>query len=663
MSIPKEVSFQRLPPLAYPTNMKIMRFLPNTNSVLNPGDICRFNISTSGYWDPYTAYINLEVDVSQESALDKYDILQIDGSASSFISELVITCKGGELERISEYDVISNIIEDMTLSNEQRNSRDIQGMGSNTRCFNKKAGGTNPEGTYMPCVDNTTLGGETLDVTNSGWVGAKPWITQWDNSGAFANKYNVALLPAKAAAKWTLNMDWHDRVMGAFTTTTTASGIGGICDGVLSNLGTNFSTSSYQPGFGNTDRYYNWGAGLSGCFENDMTQGCFEPIFCKEGAPVTTMIDGYLDAVVPMKRTFSIPFNSGIFGQLMPKEHYKYIPMLALEDLSIEFRMNPFAMFTSGFKPYANSAWLAIGDAINKNGQIPRKWKITKFEIVVEMLYFDKTIDNLIMDQLNQEGGIVFHTTSWYLGPLYSIPAGVTPSGTYQLNLGFESLRTILMFFLPQDYLKYSYLRKLYRINNGITSLQLRVGLDLYPSLPIKGAAGTSAHYNNSYSYGNNNEYLISLFKAWDKFQNKDEDCSITAQNFAVNQRYWAPGSSATGVIPTYPALNTAMPSFDLFGYMPLLHENRCKGKSLFALDLQSMGDNQNVISGLNTIKNRPFEILLTSNSTLPYRSGMTNAKNDGETANTTMYVFCNYDMVVQLKKFGVSIMGRGGGM
>jgi hypothetical protein len=31
-----------------------------------------------------------------------------------------------------------------------------------------------------------------------------------------------------------------------------------------------------------------------------------------------------------------------------------------------------------------------------------------------------------------------------------------------------------------------------------------------------------------------------------------------------------------------------------------------------------------------------------------------------GTKANVTMYIFCNYDMVVQLKRYGVKINGRG---
>lgn len=31
---------------------------------MSSSDIVRFNISTNGFWDPYSAYIKLEVDVS-----------------------------------------------------------------------------------------------------------------------------------------------------------------------------------------------------------------------------------------------------------------------------------------------------------------------------------------------------------------------------------------------------------------------------------------------------------------------------------------------------------------------------------------------------------------------------------------------------------------------
>lgn len=660
MSIPKEISFNKVPPKAYPNTSNIERFLPNTNSILNPGDICRFNISKSnGFWDPYSAYINIEIDISQENSLDTYDVLQIDGSASSFISELVITCKGGELERITEYDVIANLIEDITLNNEQRACRDIQGLGSNTRAFNKRAGALYPDGILTPTVDNTTLGSETFNTTSWGLNFSKPWVgLSRTNPSTGNDKASIVNFPPALVAKNTMNQGYVNRQANGFVETPTSSGIGGVCDGIIQNFSFGFTTRRFNNFFDYGSDNSFWGSGIPNCFDNDMTQGCFEPVFSK-GVVLPTMIDGKYDGVSPNKRTFCIPFYSGIFGQLMPKEHYKYIPLSALDDLVLEFRMNPNAMFTSGYKPYANSAWLALGDSVAKNGMIPRKWKITKFEIVVEILQFDNSIEDIVKSQLNTETGITFHTTSWFLGPLYSIPANSTPSGTYQLNLGFESLKQLCILFLPQDYLQYTFLRKLYRINCGITSLQFKYGNGYYPSLPIKGQAGTSGAYSSSYGYTNNNEYLINLLKAWNKFQNKDEDCSITSNNFAVNERYWNP-SEVNNIPAAYPVTTTNLPSFNTFGYMPLLHENRCKGKAVYCMDFQSMGDNPSVISGLNTTKGNQVELLFTSNSSLYYQSGVKYDGSGGTSANVTMYVFCHYDMMVQLKKYGVKIRGRG---
>jgi hypothetical protein len=93
---------------------------------------------------------------------------------------------------------------------------------------------------------------------------------------------------------------------------------------------------------------------------------------------------------------------------------------------------------------------------------------------------------------------------------------------------------------------------------------------------------------------------------------------------------------------------------------MPLLHENRCKGKALYCMDLQSMQDNPKVLSGLNTTKGNSFELMFTSNSSLYYQSGVGASGTGGTKANVTMYIFCNYDMVVQLKRYGVKINGRG---
>ena len=52
-------------------------------------------------------------------------------------------------------------------------------------------------------------------------------------------------------------------------------------------------------------------------------------------------------------------------------------------------------------------------------------------------------------------------------------------------------------------------------------------------------------------------------------------------------------------------------------------------------MNLETLNEDYSVISGINTINNRPFEITLKSDSTNAYPR------------SNTMYVFCNYDMLI----------------
>lgn len=69
----------------------------------------------------------------------------------------------------------------------------------------------------------------------------------------------------------------------------------------------------------------------------------------------------------------------------MPKESYKYIPMKALQELILEFRLNPYAMFTSGYADGINT--FANGSTLGTTNfpMLSRVFRITKFEINVEM--------------------------------------------------------------------------------------------------------------------------------------------------------------------------------------------------------------------------------------------------------------------------------------
>ena len=58
-------------------------------------------------------------------------------------------------------------------------------------------------------------------------------------------------------------------------------------------------------------------------------------------------------------------------------------------------------------------------------------------------------------------------------------------------------------------------------------------------------------------------------------------------------------------------------------------------GRAVYAMNLETLNEDYSVICGINTINNRPFEITLKSDPTNAYPR------------SCTMYVFCNYDMLI----------------
>lgn len=54
--------------------------------------------------------------------------------------------------------------------------------------------------------------------------------------------------------------------------------------------------------------------------------------------------------------SFSFPLLSAIFGTLIPPDTYRYIPLSAFEELIFEFKLNPFAFYTSGYESFVTNA-------------------------------------------------------------------------------------------------------------------------------------------------------------------------------------------------------------------------------------------------------------------------------------------------------------------
>lgn len=664
MSIPRQVLYDSVKPFGYPTSVKQVRFMPTTGQNMGPNDIIRFNISTNGYWDPSTAYINLQLQI--DDSFSDFDAIQLDGSASSLISEFVATVKGVELERIQEYDQIANILDDIYYSNEQRLIKEIQGLGNNSKATTKTLCNNLGSGfTYLP---NSVW--DTTNPTYHSLISPKPTFVPSENHGYTGEA------PLSGTMTWNArNVGLAFNINNSYGDNTSDKTVQSGTDNVFNvqcQVIKNISSIDTDLGYWKTPNAPNsattvadWNnsnyMGYYAPFNNDLCQGCFEPVLSKN-CGIQMIIDGKITNRFCDTREFAIPIYSGLFGCLMQKRDLKYLPMQALQDLILEFRLNPNGIFTSGFQ---NKLSTGVFDTTYPNllaghNVLQRKYKITKFEIVVEMLYFDSRIDSMINSQLNSSEGIIFHTQSWMLGPVYSLAAGAVPSGTYQLNLGFESLKCLCITFLLTDYLTKPFLRKLNRVSAGVTSLQFRIGNELFPSLPIKGHSGTAGGHPSNYAFQNNNEYLINLYKSFDKWLNVDEDCSINNNNFALNGRYY--NTQAAFPMSSFTGANAGVASYNFSAThclgMPLYWENKAKGKAIYAMNFEALPEDRNVVSGLNTIVNRPFEILFTGD--VGAAPGIKVFSGGGNNMAYNMYIWCNFDMIVKLGKFNAAVLGRG---
>jgi hypothetical protein len=113
--IPTSLNYADIKPEAIENMVKLVRFTPTANVTDSlPNDVVRFHLQSNGFFDPYSAYIYLEVDFTPENitlpsdadmtqredfiaardagiaASDRYGGKFLDRSAHSFIQRLII---------------------------------------------------------------------------------------------------------------------------------------------------------------------------------------------------------------------------------------------------------------------------------------------------------------------------------------------------------------------------------------------------------------------------------------------------------------------------------------------------------------------------------------------------------------------------------------------
>ena len=76
------------------------------------------------------------------------------------------------------------------------------------------------------------------------------------------------------------------------------------------------------------------------------------------------------------------------------------------------------------------------------------------------------------------------------LASQYQIPSGQSVTGNWGINLSVQSMAAVICIFIANDYQKYTFCRKQFRLSNNITSMQLKFNTNYYPPQPLTGNAG-----------------------------------------------------------------------------------------------------------------------------------------------------------------------------
>lgn len=767
--IPERLKYNNFVPPGLTARVVQMRYQPSTaGPTIQPGDQVRYLINQSGYWDPYKTMINAEIDFS---GLDDWVIAQIDGSAHSIFRSLVINCRGKELERIMEYDVLAEMLHDMQVPIHKRYSKEMQGIGYanySNQTFGKIEGGlgfahsktsiyasgyTSATPGYLCDQDldtpisnmsvntrqgvtstaqypwNTAVNGPmTFSNANTG-VARAVWLAEhrhWgpsdpvqplygeynttglqdvadatrvipaaptgNNSTATeqdTNDYGVQLNPTtgsfrQAAVKYVNTTGTNYIEAGQDCRLAYLSDVQGV-DETFGNS-TNVGRALFRQDGTNgvdilTDADVLYGATNKQVFNYAFSNASFEPQFTNGKdvyvnpttnpptyqlsytptsltapwilAPLNkqfwkpTVIGGQLVRGSSSLGAFLFPLLSGIFGCYMPTKNYKLLPMKIFPDLSLEFQINPWFIFTSG---YTN---VATNSRIN---QPKRAFNIKRLEIVTDQYIIDdQAVDQLIMGSYNNAGaGFRLHTNSFYLGPTYNIIQNQIPA-TMQLNLGFESLKNLFWCYLAQDFQNYSWCRRSFRLSHNITKEQVNIEPNQYPSQPPLANAGNIAPLPNTgqlstimYRHANN-ELVNQLYKCFGKCNDWNEDCFVNNVNFAVNNRCYAPDNDNTKTGGAVDSMGYGyQQSFCQYGW-PLVHENRMVGRCLYGLSLEPFAHDKVVINGVNTFGKRPFEITQEFMSDVAYLFNR----------NSFCLTFAHYDLMLKVTPDGIEVIGR----
>lgn len=658
-SLPQQFQYKNTTPGAFANKVRTIRFnAQNIYQNIQVNDIIRFLINTNGFWDPYNCYLDIQI------ATDSVTPQQIDCTGHSLIRNMVISCKGSEIERINEYNMLANMLTDLKYSNSTRNEISYTGMsgfpGTDLKSFVNPAQ-TGINWTATPSTSYPTTATHNVVSNQPGFnviQGHDPnSLICFDSNSYHITNSNAYKDDGSNASLGTPGAQYLRKYypMGiAPDNSIYVQNMVAKCNGYPWQW---YFNQRRNPNTGNIEQnpYFRRQGPLVD-FDPQLAATSFEPVLFSDAvaalqsnspqtyvAAPSEFVNGqpydYIKQGGGTILNLKLPFMSSYFGHLLPQSEYKFIPMKCFRDLEFEFQLDPYATFACLAQSGTN-AGLTTAMAPNAT----RSYKILAFSIVVDMVLIDDQLETTILNTALQSG-MIWNTNSWATGPQFICNNGNVPP-TCQINLGFNSLRSLLFCFNSNDYTSYPFCRKFYRNSMCLTSLQLKIGTEYLPPQPITGNSGNSQPLSGASNVkvtnrNSNADFILNTYKALGKLWDTSRDNMINPRNFAVNDRYWDPSNVNAPISNALSTPTTVLTdNVDTALAWPMFHENRCVGKSIFGMDVEGLwSEDKSYTSGLNTIDNRPFDIIFGQDT-----GGLV-----GLNRSSTLYMFFLYDAALKI--------------
>jgi hypothetical protein len=582
---------------------------------IGPNNYIRFDFRTTGFWDPKSAYLNIEVRPNAPSIANTSTIYQIDNSAQSLFNQLIIRHNGVELERDNEYDTMAAMIYDMNVGIGNRTSQGLMGLGLGRQPNNQlpsRAGPpvfetgamTFPEGNVALLVTTATANTNITASINQ-W---RPYLCLQVPSGDNVLTANETTQLYSTRIPTVQVMTYYDYFGLDYSEGVEVSTIGNTGAGVQMGIYNGLIAQAIND-FGFCRPY------------SDAAVGGFEPWMADGSFPRMTISSGLSCYKDVDTLNFTLPLLSPIWGPIA--EHGKLIPMALFQGLEFEFLVNPYAFTAYGCPnnlARSNSAFdptqmrydsTFTGQQFTANRT---NWSITNIELVVEIINLDEQVENAIVSRA-ATNGVSIPFPQWFLCNKFKNANMAALNSTFQINQSFDSLKMITIRSAPADFENYSFCRKHYYLSMNLTSAQMRVGTEYIPTTPITGHTGCiRTDRGSGVIKGDYSAFLVETQKAWGKFFDMSDSTLINATNYTINSTPFDPTFQFT-------TPNTITNIVDSMLGMALFNNNRMIGRHMFSFDCEKfdiLGDA--VRSGINTIVNRPFDInLVTDTSSVTY--------------------------------------------